>query len=129
MFCERCGCQLVAGHRFCSSCGKPIGIAVVPIERQSKVQQHLQFLAILWMLAGALNLMAALGLFIVANVIFGGAFHIEGLANFQPIVRIILSVVGVAVGMKAILAVGAGWGCSSASRGRDHWQLSFHSSS
>src|SRR5580700_9818630 len=110
MFCERCGSQLVQGHRFCPSCGKPVGIALVPIERQGKVQQHLQVLAILWLLAGALNLLAALVLFMVANVILGGALHIEGLASFQPVVRTILSIVGLIVAVKALLALGAGRG-------------------
>jgi hypothetical protein len=110
MFCERCGSQLIEGHRFCPSCGKPVGIAVVPIERQSKVQQHLQVLAILWLLVGALDLLACLALLLVANVIFGGAIHLEGVAAFQPIVRTVLSVIGVLLGIKAILAFGAGWG-------------------
>jgi hypothetical protein len=110
MYCERCGSQLGQGQRFCPSCGKPVGIAIVPIERQSKVQQHLHVLAILWLLAGALNLFAGAALFLVASIIFGGAIHLEGLANFQPVMRTILSVIGGIVFLKAILALGAGWG-------------------
>lgn len=110
MYCERCGSQLGQGQRFCPSCGKPVGIAVVPVERQGKVQQHLHVLAILWLLAGALNLFAGLALLVLVNVIFGGALHLEGIANFQPVVRTILSVVSVVIIVKAILNLGAGWG-------------------
>jgi len=42
MFCERCGNKLVEGQRFCSSCGKPVGISLVPLERQGKVQRNIQ---------------------------------------------------------------------------------------
>ncbi len=110
MYCERCGSQLVEGHRFCSSCGKPVGMALVPRERQGKVQQHLQVLAILWLFVGALNLLAGVVIFMIANVVFGGALHIGGAANFQPVVRTVLTIVGTLIGIKAILALIAGWG-------------------
>jgi hypothetical protein len=115
MFCERCGFKLVEGQRFCSSCGKPVGISLVPLERQGKVQRNIQVLAILWLVAGALNLVIGFGLFTVGHFVFGNIlsnanFHPDGIGNFAPIVRSIMSFIGGFVVIKALLALAAGLG-------------------
>jgi hypothetical protein len=112
MFCERCGFKLVEGQRFCSSCGKPVGISLVPLERQGKVQRNLQVLAILWLVAGALNLVFGLGLFAVGrlaipNIFANTGIHTDG---FAPVIRGIMSFVGAFVIIKALLALAAGLG-------------------
>jgi uncharacterized membrane protein (DUF2068 family) len=115
MFCERCGFKLVEGQRFCSSCGKPVGISVVPLERQGKVQRNLQVLAILWLVAGALNLIFGFGLFTVGRIVFGNilantGLHPDGFVNFAPLVRTLLVFIGGFVIVKAILGITTGLG-------------------
>jgi len=110
MFCERCGFKLVEGQRFCSSCGKPAGISLVPLERQGKVQRNLQVLAILWMVAGALNLFIGFGMFTFGHVFANLGLHFDGVANFAPLVRNIMSFVGGFVIIKALLAIATGLG-------------------
>ena len=115
MFCERCGFKLLEGQRFCSSCGKPVGISLVPLERQGKVQRNLQVLAILWLVAGALNLVFGFGLFAVGrlaipNIFANTGIHTDGFAPFAPVIRGIMSFVGAFVIIKALLALAAGLG-------------------
>jgi len=115
MFCERCGFKLVEGQRFCSSCGKPVGISLVPLERQGKVQRNLQVLAILWLVAGALNLVIGFGLFTVGHIVFGNmiantGLHPDGVMNVAPLVRSIMSFVGGLIIVKALLGLAAGLG-------------------
>jgi hypothetical protein len=112
MYCERCGNQLIDGTRFCSSCGKTVGIAVVPLERQGRVQRNLQVLSILWLLWGSLEILMGVILFVVANVLFGFAarFHGGNIGGAEPFVHTILTIVGTFIGVKGILTVVAGWG-------------------
>src|SRR5712692_12077207 len=67
MYCDACGTQLQPGQRFCGSCGKPAGIVAVPPPPSSRVARHLPVLAILWLVAGALNLIVAAFLLIFGN--------------------------------------------------------------
>jgi hypothetical protein len=115
MFCERCGNKLVEGQRFCSSCGKPVGISLVPLERQGKVQRNLQVLAILWLVAGTLNLVIGFGLFTVGHLVFGNmisniGLHPDGFGAVAPAIRAIMSFVGGFVILKALLGIAAGIG-------------------
>jgi hypothetical protein len=122
MFCERCGFKLVEGQRFCSSCGKPVGISLVPLERQGKVQRNLQVLAILWLVAGALNLVIGFGLFTVGHIVFGNlvsntGLHVGGLGTFAPVVRTVMSFIGGFVILKAVLGLATGLGLLQ----RENW--------
>jgi zinc-ribbon domain len=115
MFCERCGFKLVEGQRFCSSCGKPVGISLVPLERQGKVQRNIQVLAILWLVAGALNLVIGFGLFTVGRIIFGTilantAIRGDGFTTVAPLVRSIMVFIGCFVIVKALLGLTTGLG-------------------
>jgi hypothetical protein len=111
MYCERCGNQLGEGQRYCSSCGKTVGMAVVPLDRQGRVEKNLQMLSILWLVSGSLELLAGVVLFVVANVLFGIAAHVNGgVGGAAPFVHTILTIVGTAVGLKGILSIVAGWG-------------------
>jgi hypothetical protein len=110
MFCERCGNKLVEGQRFCSSCGKPVGISLVPLERQGKVQRNLQVLAILWLVVGALHLFLGFGLFTFGHIFANAGFHFDGAPNIAPLVRGIVSFLGGFVLLKALLAIATGIG-------------------
>lgn len=110
MFCERCGSKLVEGQRFCPSCGKPVGIALVPLERQGKVQRNLQVLAILWLVAGALNLVLGFGVFTFGHIFANLGLHVDGVPTFAPLVRSIMSFVGGFVILKALLSIATGLG-------------------
>jgi hypothetical protein len=111
MYCERCGNQLMEGQRYCSSCGNTVGMAVVPLDRQGRVQRNLQVLSILWLVCGSLEILAGVVLSVVANVLFGVAIHMNGGAGAAaPFVHTILTIVGTAVGIKGILSLFAGWG-------------------
>ena len=65
MFCDRCGASIPEGQRFCSSCGKPAGIAVVPTASTGRVGRNLQLLGILWLVASVLNLIGSVTLWLV----------------------------------------------------------------
>jgi|SRR5579864_946257 len=115
MFCERCGFKLVEGQRFCSSCGKPAGISLVPLERQGKVQRNLQVLAILWLVAGALNLIFGFALFTVGRIIFvnilaNTALRSDGFNTVAPLLHTVLVFVGGFVIVKAMLGLATGLG-------------------
>jgi hypothetical protein len=110
MFCERCGFQLAEGTRFCSSCGKPAGMAIVPLEHQGKVERNIQILAILWLVAGALNLIACFVLLTLGNLFVHGGVFFPGSGGFPPFLRGIFAFAAILVGAHAALSIGAGWG-------------------
>src|ERR1700722_6020102 len=114
MFCERCGFKLIEGQKFCSSCGKPVGLSLVPPERQGKVQRNIQILAILWLVAGALNLFVGFGMMvfghILANVFNNAGVHTEGFVTFVPLARSILGMIAGFVILNSMFALTTGLG-------------------
>ena len=84
MFCERCGTQATPDQRFCGNCGKPFGMAVVPVDDR-RVERHLRLLSILWIARGVLRLLEALALFTVGNFLLS-RFLPRFLPNFIPLV-------------------------------------------
>jgi hypothetical protein len=110
MYCERCGNQLTEGTRFCSNCGKPQGLAVVPIDRQGRVERNLQVLGILWLVAGSLELLGSFVLLVLGNVIFrfGSAFRPD--VPVAPFLHGLFTFLGVLVGLKCLLSFASGWG-------------------
>lgn len=68
MYCDRCGCQLTSGAQFCTSCGKAVAPGSVPTAgplatapsagNPGRVRRHIHRLAILWLVSGALRLLA-----------------------------------------------------------------------
>ncbi len=99
MFCNRCGTEIPPNLHACPKCARPIGDLVGPVA-QSRLENHLRILAILWMVLGGLFLIpAALLMF------FGGSIHFvmhnrEPWAGFIPF---LLYVIG---GTLLILAAG-----------------------
>jgi hypothetical protein len=110
MFCDRCGAQAQEGQQFCGSCGKPLGLAIVPPARGNRVGRHIHILGILWLAASALNLVAAAALFIIGNTIFGHLVRFQERLPVQSFLQGLFSVLGVLVLIKALLGFTAGWG-------------------
>src|SRR5271157_705883 len=73
MFCDQCGAQLQSGEPRCLRCGKTV-LGLIEL-RRSRVREHIRLVGILWMAYSALYAVAGVGALIVAQVIFGGAFH------------------------------------------------------
>ena len=74
MFCDQCGTQLQPGAPRCGKCGKPV-LGLVEL-RRSRVREHVRLVGILWMAYSALNVIGGLILIVVAQTLFGHAFHI-----------------------------------------------------
>lgn len=111
MFCDRCGMELQAGQKFCGSCGKPAGVAVVPPAAEGRIVRHLQLLAILWFAASALNLVGAVVLFVIGNTLFAhmGRF-MEGWTMPVNFLQGLFTGLGVLILAKALAGFAAGWG-------------------
>ena len=117
MFCERCGFKISEGQRFCSSCGKPVGISLVPLERQGRVQRNIQMLAILWLVAGALNLLIGMGILVFGRIIANIGIHADGFVNFVPLARSIMSLIATIVVIKSLCSLATGIGLLQ----RENW--------
>ncbi len=110
MFCDRCGTELQPGQRFCGSCGKPVGVAVVPPASNGRVTRHLHLLAVLWFAASAINLIGAVAVFIVANTLFGHSIRFENAWPMQGFLQTLLSSVAGLLFLKALVGFAAAWG-------------------
>jgi len=110
MFCDRCGTELQPGQRFCGSCGKPVGVAVVPPAPSGRVARHLHLLAVLWFAASAINLIGAVAVFIVANTLFGHSIRFENAWPMQGFLQTLLSAVAGLLFLKAVAGFAAAWG-------------------
>src|SRR5438270_5410732 len=119
MFCDGCGTQIQDAQRFCPSCGKPVGISVVP-HQPNRVASNRQLLGILWVVYSFFEFIGGGVLFIVANTV---------LSNIRPVVigrpqdsipsflQPLLSFVALLLLAKAVLCVVAGVGLLQ----RQHW--------
>jgi hypothetical protein len=114
MYCENCGAQVGENYRFCPSCGKPFSYSVIrPAgQRRSRVQDHIQLLAVLWIASGALLVLAAIALTTVAHTILAFALRPDlGVpGEVFPLVRTIIGFVALFIGLKGGAEILAGWG-------------------
>ena len=121
MFCDQCGAQLQGGASQCARCGKPV-LGLIEL-RRSRVREHVRLLGILWMAYSALYVVAGVAVLIVAQTIFGGAFHFHNGPSPEVTVwlRPLLSCVGWLI--LAIAATGffTGWGLLQ----REDWARTF----
>jgi hypothetical protein len=108
MFCDRCGSELQPAQKFCSGCGRPVGVALVQRASDGRVARNISVLAILWLVASALNLLGGLGLFMVSRVIFGRLVRFE--PDFQGFLHGLLGWLGAFLLFKAVAGFAAGWG-------------------
>ena len=113
MYCDGCGTQLQESQRFCSTCGKPAGIAVVPYPN-SRVASHHQLLGILWVVYSFFVFIGGGILFVMANTFFvnfrGGAGTGQvpfSLGFLQPLLSFVAVAVGIVSFQMLILAVTA----------------------
>jgi hypothetical protein len=110
MFCNYCGSPIAAEQAVCPQCGKsPIGARVASAAR-TRVAEHIHVLAILWFVDGALLLipapvMAVLAAVVGAPVAWHGANH--AWLVFAPSLFVILCLIFL---VSAALRFVAGWG-------------------
>ena len=119
MFCDGCGTQIQDAQRFCPSCGKPVGIAVVPYQA-NRVASNRQLLGILWVVYSFFGFIGSGVLFIVANTLFSNFRPMmtgAQPAHFPVFLQPLLTFVSVLLLCKAVLAVVAGVGLLQ----RQHW--------
>ena len=112
MFCDGCGAAVQAGQAFCSQCGKQIvGTVAFSQQLQSRVQQHLHLLGILWLAFSAFNAVGGLILFVLANTLFAH-LHEMGAPPQVPtgFLQSLLSTVAIIILAKAVCGFIAGWG-------------------
>lgn len=111
MYCDSCGAQLQPAQKFCGSCGKPVGVAVVPAAASGRVGRHIHLLAVLWFAASALNLVGAVVLYILANTLFGfPARTPECWAFPQNFLHGLFLSLGLLILAKALAGFAAAWG-------------------
>jgi len=111
MFCDACGAQLQSSQAFCSQCGKQI---IGPISfaqpRPARVQEHVRLLALFWLAFAAFNTVAAVAVYIVANVIFANMHQFGAPEGPPEFVRPLLGVISVVLAAKSALGFLTGWG-------------------
>jgi zinc ribbon protein len=67
MFCDQCGQQLAPSARFCNSCGKAIGMAVVPAA-EGRVNRNLRVLGVLWLVYSVIRALGVVWFLLVGRV-------------------------------------------------------------
>jgi len=114
MFCENCGTQVGEGYRFCPSCGKAFTVSVIrrPGQPRSRVQDHVQLVACLWIAVGVLQLLISVGILTVSRVIVGNILRPDmGIpSNVFPLLHTIFGFVSMFVAVKGAVEIVAGWG-------------------
>jgi len=110
MFCDRCGTELQAGQRFCASCGKAIGVSVVPQPSDGRVSRHIQILAVLWLASSALNLIGGVVMFVLGGTLFGRIRGLEMPFAVSGFLHGLFFALGILVLLKALAGFAAGWG-------------------
>ncbi len=113
MFCDRCGAALQQDQRFCGRCGKEFsGTIAISHPRPSRVQEHIRLLGILWMALSAVDTVAGVVLFIIANTLFAHLHEIAGTPPDIPagFLRSFLCAISVVILAKAAAGFFAGWG-------------------
>ena len=120
MFCDRCGAPVQADQRFCSSCGRDFsGIAMQSRIGPNRVQEHLRFIAILWLALSVINAIAAAVLLIMGNVFFPHLHEMPNVPSDVPtgFLSSLFCFLGTAILVKAIAGFFAGWGLMQ----RERW--------
>ena len=110
MFCNSCGSPIAPEQSVCSQCGKSTTAARVAIAERTRVAEHVHLLAILWFVMGAMwlipaTIMAVLAAVITLPMAIHGAEKIAFV--FAPGLFVLLCVVFL---VSAALRFVAGWG-------------------
>jgi hypothetical protein len=113
MFCDGCGSALAGGQAFCSRCGKKVVEGVqLAYPRRGRVQEHVRLLGILWLAMSALNAVAGVVLFLLANTVFAHLHEMRGVPPDVPagFLRSLFATLGFLILVKAAAGFLAGWG-------------------
>lgn len=110
MFCDRCGATVQPDQRFCGRCGREFtGAIAQPLP--GRVQEHIRMLGILWLALSALNAVAGVVLWILANTVF---MHLQELGAPPDVpaafLHALFSTLGTVILAKAGAGFLAGWG-------------------
>lgn len=100
MFCNRCGTEMPLESAACPKCGRRIGDPVSAVA-QSRLENHLHILGVLWMATGALFLIPA-----VLVMLLGPAMLHFVLHDREPLAGIFPFMMYLAGSTLAILAAG-----------------------
>jgi hypothetical protein len=111
MFCDKCGAPAQPDQRFCGRCGKEFAGGAVGFPRRSRVAEHIRLLGILWLALSAVNAVAGLVLFGLANTVFAH-LHELGAPSDVPtgFLHSLFATIGILVLAKAAAGFLAGWG-------------------
>jgi len=113
MFCDRCGSPIQADQRFCSSCGRDFsGVAATYRMGPNRVQEHLRFIAILWIALSVINALGGAVLLILANTLFPHLHELPNVPSDVPtgFLSSLFCTLGILVLIKAAAGFLAGWG-------------------
>ena len=111
MFCDGCGGAVQSGQAFCSTCGKQIVGPVLPIRVNSRVQQNVHLLGILWLAMSAFNAVGGLILIVLANTLFLHLHEMGAPSNVPTsFLSALFNTLGIVVLAKALCGFFAGWG-------------------
>jgi hypothetical protein len=110
MFCNHCGSPVAAGQAACPQCGVSMIWPQVAIAARVRVASQLHLLAVLWFVSGALflipaTIMAVVAVFVTVPMAAGGADKIAFV--LAPGLLVVLSLFFV---LSAVLRFVAGWG-------------------
>jgi hypothetical protein len=99
MFCHRCGSPVQPDYNLCPKCGQALVQAACQVD-PNRIERHLRTLGILWMIAGGLFLIPAIGLIVVGNTAW---FVIHGDAMAAMLGPLVMGLIG---GTLFLLAAG-----------------------
>lgn len=113
MFCTACGQQLVVGAAVCPRCGRPAGVAPIPV-LYNRVHQHFQALWILWLVYALWTVLQGLiALSIIGGMSNGWATQGHTVTMFWPFwgghVPWLLPLIAGVTGLRAILSAVTGF--------------------
>jgi len=103
MFCDRCGTNLQSAVSYCPTCGKPVGMPLMPV--RNRIAGHVRLLGIFWLAISAFRLLP--GMFLMA--FFHHSFHWWN-TDLPFFVPGILRAVGGLFVVSGLAGIAAGWG-------------------
>lgn len=111
MFCDKCGAPAQPDQRFCSRCGKEFAGGAVGFPRRSRVAEHIRLLGIFWLAMSALNAVAGIFMFGLANVVFAHLRELGGPSDVPVgFLRALFTTLGILILAKSAAGFLAGWG-------------------
>ena len=128
MFCSHCGKESSPDAHFCPNCGRALAVQFVQqpvadpryapqmqIYPVNRVQNHIRTLGILWLVAGALRVLAVGWVWFIGRMVFPTvlATLVPHFAVGDPLFRVVrggLIFASCLLVVQAVLAIFAGWG-------------------